>query len=424
MEGYSLWKRPQYVPVPLDDKRKDLNIPTVNHMETRIDLLHRENQVIYPNSQQCSYIGNEDTYLWNIYMTMTQNYLYWSYINDAILQMKQAYGENEDAKNLAMSDVQVEPLDLSIKVIRNDNDVFKAAENIQHEECERKENLLEDNNNDPQEPDCLKDLISRKIIEYRWDKKKKMQRKRFKMRRHLKRDRKQLLKSFKTGKCDVKHQTSKPIQGLDNKPDNFKTIVQYQGRKEAKPKTQHSQVKLTQNFAQKKCSLSEKDLVDGLKILFRQEGVFYPAKLSILIPGNVYSVLVDRQRGNKPHILSLEEVYNQTIIARTPTNVSELCIGTRVCAYWSSKMTCLHPGVVVGPDSSEDHVIVQHDDGDCRDININHVRYLPPNYPFYDPDVSLAAKYPSLSMMRIKQLSGIKTPLGLDTVKRKTKPKS
>jgi len=41
-----------------------------------------------------------------------------------------------------------------------------------------------------------------------------------------------------------------------------------------------------------------------------------------------------------------------------------------------------------------------------------------------DPDVSLAAKYPSLSMMRIKQLSGIKTPLGLDTVKRKTKPKS
>merc|ERR1719295_1470752 len=80
--------------------------------------------------------------------------------------------------------------------------------------------------------------------------------------------------------------------------------------------------------------------------------------------------------------------------------------------------------VVVGPDSSEDHVIVQHDDGDCRDINITHVRYLPPNYPFYDPDVSLAAKYPSLSMMRIKQLSGIKTPLGLDTVKRKTKPKS
>jgi len=313
MEGYSLWKRPQYVPVPLDDKRKDLNFQTVNHMETRIDLLHRENQVIYPNPQQCSYIGNEDTYLWNIYMTMTQNYLYWSYINDAILQMKQAYGENEDAKDLAMSDVQMEPLDLSIKVIRNDNDVFKAAENIQHEECERKENLLEDNNNDPKEPDCLKDLISRKIIEYRWDKKKKMQRKRFKMRRHLKRDRKQLLKSFKSGKSDVKHQDSKPIQGSDNKHDNFKTFVQYHGRKEVIPKTQHSQVKITQNFAQKKCSLSEKDLVDGLKILFRQEGVFYPAKLSILIPGNVYSVLVDRQRGNKPHILSLEEVYNQTV---------------------------------------------------------------------------------------------------------------
>jgi hypothetical protein len=46
-------------------------------------------------------------------------------------------------------------------------------------------------------------------------------------------------------------------------------------------------------------------------------------------------------------------------------------------------MTCLHPGTIVGHEMEEGYVIIQHDDGDCRDIHIDQVRYLPENYPLY-----------------------------------------
>ena len=44
-------------------------------------------------------------------------------------------------------------------------------------------------------------------------------------------------------------------------------------------------------------------------------------------------------------------------------------------------MTYLHPGTVTGPDSDQDYVIIQLDDGDCRDIHHTQIRYLPPQYP-------------------------------------------
>ena len=64
-----------------------------------------------------------------------------------------------------------------------------------------------------------------------------------------------------------------------------------------------------------------------------------------------------------------------------PRTVTELELGARVCAYWSTKINYLHPGTVAGPDIDKDYVIIQLDDGDCRDIHIDQVRYLPTNYP-------------------------------------------
>ena len=69
-----------------------------------------------------------------------------------------------------------------------------------------------------------------------------------------------------------------------------------------------------------------------------------------------------------------------------PRSVSDLELGGRVCAYWSSQMNYLHPGTVAGPDIDKDYVIVQLDDGDCRDIHIDQVRYLPENYPLVGKD--------------------------------------
>ena len=64
-----------------------------------------------------------------------------------------------------------------------------------------------------------------------------------------------------------------------------------------------------------------------------------------------------------------------------PLSASVLSVGRRVCAYWSSKMTYLHPGTVTGPDTDNRYVVIQLDDGDSRDIHIDQVRYLPHNYP-------------------------------------------
>ena len=71
-----------------------------------------------------------------------------------------------------------------------------------------------------------------------------------------------------------------------------------------------------------------------------------------------------------------------------PRSVSDLELGGRVCAYWSSQMNYLHPGTVAGPDTDKDYVIVQLDDGDCCDIHIHidQVRYLPEDYPFIGKD--------------------------------------
>ena len=64
-----------------------------------------------------------------------------------------------------------------------------------------------------------------------------------------------------------------------------------------------------------------------------------------------------------------------------PRCAQELDVGVRVCAYWSSHMTYLHPGTVTAPDTDQDYVVIQLDDGDCRDIHYKQIRILPPNYP-------------------------------------------
>ena len=65
----------------------------------------------------------------------------------------------------------------------------------------------------------------------------------------------------------------------------------------------------------------------------------------------------------------------------TPRGTGELVVGMRVCAYWSSHMTYLHPGTVSAPDTDASYVVIQLDDGDSRDIHFSQVRYLPPDYP-------------------------------------------
>jgi hypothetical protein len=141
------------------------------------------------------------------------------------------------------------------------------------------------------------------------------------------------------------------------------------------------------------CVIKETDLVDGLRVLVKLEGHFHPGKIQAISPPDIYGVLVDKERGNKPHIFSREEVLREAIFEVKATKMSNLPIGTRVCAYWSQKYHHLYPGTISDMEidrklDAKKYVNVELDDGDNRDIDVDSIRFLPTNYPLvvYDPD--------------------------------------
>ena len=78
-----------------------------------------------------------------------------------------------------------------------------------------------------------------------------------------------------------------------------------------------------------------------------------------------------------------------------PLSRCQLSVGARVCAYWSDKFTCLHPGVICQPssddntdDDDDDDVddndklySVDFDDGDAGKIPLDYIRMLPADFP-------------------------------------------
>ena len=61
------------------------------------------------------------------------------------------------------------------------------------------------------------------------------------------------------------------------------------------------------------CVIQESDLTEGLRVLIKLEGHFYPGQIQAISPPDIYGVLVDRERGNKPHIFSREEVLQDAV---------------------------------------------------------------------------------------------------------------
>ena len=71
------------------------------------------------------------------------------------------------------------------------------------------------------------------------------------------------------------------------------------------------------------CVIQESDLTEGLRVLIKLEGHFYPGKIQAISPPDIYGVLVDRERGNKPHIFSREEVLKDAVSQNLITNFEE-----------------------------------------------------------------------------------------------------
>lgn len=136
--------------------------------------------------------------------------------------------------------------------------------------------------------------------------------------------------------------------------------------------------------------LKAADLKDGLRMLMLQDGKFWPARLNSTKLPDVYGVVMDRQRGNRPIILPRDDILKEAVLEIRPKSVHQLPMGTRVCAVWSSAYICLFPGTITHPDEPlpEGHVLVELDDGDSRLVELSKIRMLPADYSrvVYDPD--------------------------------------
>ena len=146
------------------------------------------------------------------------------------------------------------------------------------------------------------------------------------------------------------------------------------------------------------CVIKESDLDEGTPVLVKIDGHFHPGKILAISPPDIYGIVVDRERGNRPHIFSREEVLKEAIFEVKPGTYCDLPIGTRVCAYWSEKYHHLYPGTVSEgnddgnsksrnkPSNDKNYINVELDDGDERAIHIKNIRFLPPNYPMVSCD--------------------------------------
>ena len=65
--------------------------------------------------------------------------------------------------------------------------------------------------------------------------------------------------------------------------------------------------------------LKPSDLKDGLRLLMLQEGKFWPARLNSTKLPDVYGVVMDRQRGNRPIILPRANILKEAV-SRTHVN--------------------------------------------------------------------------------------------------------
>ena len=63
--------------------------------------------------------------------------------------------------------------------------------------------------------------------------------------------------------------------------------------------------------------LMENDLRDGLKLLILQEGRFWPARLNSTQLPDVYGIVMEKQRGNRPQILPRDDILKEAVRYQT-----------------------------------------------------------------------------------------------------------
>uniref|UniRef100_A0A1A8S1Q9 BAH domain and coiled-coil containing 1 n=1 Tax=Nothobranchius rachovii TaxID=451742 RepID=A0A1A8S1Q9_9TELE len=148
------------------------------------------------------------------------------------------------------------------------------------------------------------------------------------------------------------------------------------------------------------CVLTKELLCDGLKVLISKEDeLLYAAKVHTSEMSDIFSVVIDGERGNLPRIYSQEQLIKEAVLDICPESDTMLSEGTRVCAYWSKRSRCLYPGYVrrdgLSDEGKPGGVMVEFDDGDRGKIFLPNIRLLPPAYQIFCKESSPALLVPS-----------------------------
>ncbi|XP_028841986.1 BAH and coiled-coil domain-containing protein 1 isoform X2 [Denticeps clupeoides] len=167
------------------------------------------------------------------------------------------------------------------------------------------------------------------------------------------------------------------------------------------------------------CVLTKDHLADGLKILISKEDeLLYAARVHKLQVPDLYSVLIEGERGAQPRIYVQEQLLHGAVLDVCPEKEGSLKEGTRVCAYWSERSHCLYPGYVgkgvAGTFGKVGGVMVEFDDGDRGRISLHNIRLLPPGYQIkYIP--------PECPLLDDKEVLGL-SPCSAPVIQKKARP--
>ncbi|XP_068223664.1 mucin-17 isoform X2 [Palaemon carinicauda] len=141
------------------------------------------------------------------------------------------------------------------------------------------------------------------------------------------------------------------------------------------------------------CVIEMGDLIDKARVLVLQDGLLYAGHVVPITPPDVYGVVIDGERGSRPHIYCREELLQQSWKEVKPGSSRFLVEGTRVCAFWSQQYRALYPGCIAvssspAHEANHNFVNVEFDDGDSGKIHVDDIRLLPADFPVieYDPN--------------------------------------
>ena len=76
-------------------------------------------------------------------------------------------------------------------------------------------------------------------------------------------------------------------------------------------------------------ALKASDLKDGLRLLILQEGKFWPARLNSTKLPDVWGLVMDRQRGNRPIILPRDDILKEAVSDQSEAGIRILSANER-----------------------------------------------------------------------------------------------